>query len=93
MLTGVWDGHFYVVAAGISFYIRVVGFCFGCLRSIAFKVICCWCFCFYYCFTVEGDSVTACVLCGFRPKHTINCVNIYVRLSRIRRMASEKHAW
>jgi len=40
MLTGVWGGHFYVVAAGISFYIHVVGFCFDCLRSVAFKVIC-----------------------------------------------------
>jgi len=28
MLTGVRGGHFYIVSAGISFYIRIVGFCF-----------------------------------------------------------------
>jgi hypothetical protein len=28
MLTGVPGGHFYIVSAGISFYICIVGFCF-----------------------------------------------------------------
>jgi hypothetical protein len=48
---GVRGGHFYIVSVGISFYIRIVVFCFDCMWFFTFKVIYRWCFCFYYCFS------------------------------------------
>ena len=92
MLTGVWGGYFYVVAAGISFYIRVVDFCFDYLRYVAFKVICRWCFCFYYCFVVE--RILLLPVCSVDLDQSIQlAVSKYVRLSRLRRVTSRKRAW